>query len=445
MTATPKITLVSPTWIAPVVPTGSLLENHSLVLADRFILALLPTAEAIAKYPTAPNLTLDDHIVTPGLVNAHGHAAMTLFRGYADDRELMDWLNNHIWPAEAEFVDYNFVYDGTTLAVAEMIQSGTTCAADTYFFPDAVAKAFSDNYFRGQVCMPIIEFSNAWAKTEDEHVDKGMQVFDDLIRNNPLLSAAFAPHSPYTVTDHGFEQAQRYSDQLQLPIHLHLHETLIETTDALKLHGQRPLQRMHNLGLLSPLLQTIHMTQLKPDEIRLLADNKVHVVHCPESNLKLASGFCPVAALLEANINVAIGTDGAASNNNLDMLEEMRTAAILAKAVSKDATAVSAHHALAMATINGARMLGLDAQIGSLEPGKLADLVAIDLSGLSFQPLHNPVSQLVYAATGHQVSHAWIDGIQVLAEGVLTQLDTQRVRSNTRQWHNTISQFGSRR
>ncbi|MFT6115145.1 MAG: 5-methylthioadenosine/S-adenosylhomocysteine deaminase [Candidatus Azotimanducaceae bacterium] len=443
MTATPEITLVSPTWIAPVIPEGSLLKNHSLVLSGRHIMALIPQAEAFAKYPTAADLTLHEHIVTPGLVDAHGHAAMTLLRGDADDRELMDWLHNHIWPAEAEFVDYDFVYDGSTLAVAEMIQRGTTCAADTYFFPNAVANAFSDNHFRGQVCIPIIEFRNSWAKDEDEHLHKGMQVFDDLIRDNPFPTAAFAPHSPYTLTDHGFEQTLRFRNELQLRIHLNLHETLIEVTDAVRLRGQRHSKRIQDLGLLSPLLQTVHMTQFAPDEIKSLVDNKVHVAHCPESNLELTSGFCQVAGLLEANVNVAIGTDGAASNNNLDMLGELRTAAILAKAVSNDATAVSAHQALSMATINSARMLGLDNQIGSLEPGKLADLVAIDLSGLSFQPLHNPTSQLSSAATGHQVSHVWIDGIQVLAGGVLTELNTQRARANARQWHNTISQFGS--
>jgi 5-methylthioadenosine/S-adenosylhomocysteine deaminase len=406
-------------------------------------MALIPQAEAFAKYPTAADLTLHEHIVTPGLVDAHGHAAMTLLCGDADDRELMDWLHNHIWPAEAEFVDYDFVYDSSTLAVTEMIQSGTTCAADTYFFPNAVANAFSDNYFRGHFCMPIIELCNGWAKDEDEHLYKGMQVFDDLIRDNPFLTAAFAPHSPYTVTDHGFEQTLRFSNELQLRIHLNLHETLIEVTDAVRLRGQRPSKRIQDLGLLSPLLQTVHMTQFAPDEIKSPVDNKVHVAHCPESNLKLTSGFCQVAGLLEANVNVTIGTDGAASNNNLNMLGELRTAAILAKAVSNDATAVSAHQALSMAPINSARMLGLDNQIGSLEPGKLADLVAIDLSGLSFQPLHNPTSQLSSAATGHQVSHVWIDGIQVLAGGVLTELNTQRARANARQWHNTISQFGS--
>ena len=312
-----------------------------------------------------------------------------------------------------------------------------------HFFPNAVANAFSDNYFRGHFCMPIIELCNGWAKDEDEHLYKGMQVFDDLIRDNPFLTAAFAPHSPYTVTDHGFEQTLRFSNELQLRIHLNLHETLIEVTDAVRLRGQRPSKRIQDLGLLSPLLQTVHMTQFAPDEIKSPVDNKVHVAHCPESNLKLTSGFCQVAGLLEANVNVTIGTDGAASNNNLNMLGELRTAAILAKAVSNDATAVSAHQALSMAPINSARMLGLDNQIGSLEPGKLADLVAIDLSGLSFQPLHNPTSQLSSAATGHQVSHVWIDGIQVLAGGVLTELNTQRARANARQWHNTISQFGS--
>jgi 5-methylthioadenosine/S-adenosylhomocysteine deaminase len=441
MIKTTDIHLVSPTWIVPVIPAGVVLENHTLVISENQILALLPTAQALTEYPDAPNLQLQDHIVTPGLINAHGHAAMTLFRGYADDRELMDWLNNHIWPVEGQFVDYDFVYDGTSLVVAEMIRGGTTCAADTYFFPDAVANAFSHNHFRGQVCMPVIQFANAWAKTEDEHIHKGLQFRDDLVKNNPLLTTAFAPHSPYTVTDHGFERTLLYAEELQLPIHLHLHETLTEVKDAVRQHGQRPIARMHSLGLLSPLLQTVHMTQLEAGEITLLANNNVHVAHCPESNLKLASGFCPVGDLIKAGINVAIGTDGAASNNNLDMLEEMRTAAIVAKSVSQDATVVSAHEALALATINGALMLGLEDKIGSLEAGKLADFIAVDLSDLSFAPIYNPVSQMVYAATAHQVSHVWINGVQLLANGQFTQLDSQRVRANTRQWQSKISAF----
>ena len=441
MTQTAPIRLISPTWIVPVIPAGVVLENHSLVVAGQHILALLPTPEALLAYPNAANLVLTEHIVTPGLVNAHGHAAMTLLRGYADDRQLMDWLNNHIWPVEAQFVDYDFVYDGTCLAVAEMLRSGTTCAADTYFFPDAVANAFSHNHFRGQVCMPVVEFPNAWAKTEDEHIHKGLQFRDNLVKNNPLLTTAFAPHSPYTVSDRGFERTLVYAEELQLPIHLHLHETSTEVGDAVKSRGQRPIARLHDLGLLSPLLQTVHMTQLNSAEIALLADNNVHVAHCPESNLKLASGFCPVGELRQSGINVAIGTDGAASNNNLDMLEEMRTAAILAKAVSQDATMVSAFDALAMAAINGARLLGLEDTIGSLEPGKRADFIAVDLSDLCFQPVLNPVSQLVYAATGHQVSHVWIDGRHLLAAGQFTELDSQRIRANTRQWQHKISQF----
>jgi len=435
------IHLVSPTWIVPVVPAGVILENHSLVICGNQILALCPTIDALKRYPGAPNLRLEDHIVAPGLINAHGHAAMTLLRGYADDRRLMEWLNHHIWPVEGQFVDYDFVYDGTSLAVAEMIRGGTTCAADTYFFPDAVANAFTHNHFRGQVCMPIIQFANAWANSEDEHIHKGLQFRDDLVKNNPLITTAFAPHSPYTVTDHGFQRTLLYAEELQLPIHLHLHETLAEVTEGIRQHGLRPIARMHQLGLLSPLLQTVHMTQLDASEIALLASNNVHVAHCPESNLKLASGFCPVADLMKAGINVAIGTDGAASNNNLDMLEEMRTAAILAKSVSQDATVVSAHEALAMATINGALMLGLEDRIGSLEAGKLADFIAVDLSPLSFQPVHNPLSQLVYAATGHQVNHVWINGLQLLKDGEFTRLDSQRIGANTRQWQSKISAF----
>ncbi|MCB1646192.1 MAG: TRZ/ATZ family hydrolase [Pseudomonadales bacterium] len=434
--------VLRPQWILPVNPAGVLLENHCLVVQDSQIVHLgqsdaLPPAFAGAKV-----IDLPGKILLPGLVNTHGHAAMTLLRGYADDLALMDWLNNHIWPVEGEFVSHEFVLDGTTLAVAEMIRSGTTCAADTYFFPDAVATAFRQQHFRGQVCMPVIQFPNAWASSEDEHIHKGLQFRDDFIKNNDLLTTAFAPHSPYTVTNQGFEKTLLYSEELQIPIHLHLHETAQEVSEGLALHNSRPFARMQSLGLLSPLLQTVHMTQLTDDEIEALAINSVHVAHCPESNLKLASGFCEVAKLRAAGVNVGIGTDGAASNNNLDMLEEMRTAAILAKNLAGDPATVNAHEAVAMATIHGARLLGLDHAIGSLEPGKQADMIAVDLTDISLQPLHHPVSQLVYAASGQHVSDVWIAGRQLLKQGQLTELDVTALRAKTETWRQRIAQRG---
>ena len=364
--------VVNPQWIAPVVPTGTLLEGHCVVVREGRIVDLLTKDAALAQYADWQWHDLPQHILIPGLINAHGHAAMTLLRGYADDKELMDWLNNYIWPVESKFVDYTFTYDGTSLAIAEMISTGTTCAADTYFFPDAVAAAYTDNKFRAQVCAPVIQFGNAWASTEEEHIDKALAHFD-AFQGDPLINPAFAPHAPYTVTDKAFESVAAHAERLDIPIHLHLHETSDEVKSAIAVSGKRPMQRMTELGLVSSRLQTIHMTQLTQDEIEFVADNGIHVAHCPDSNLKLASGFCPVTTLVNAGVNVAIGTDGAASNNNLDMLAEMRSAALLAKGISQSALSVNAHEALAMGTINGAKMLGLEKQIGSLEVGKRAD------------------------------------------------------------------------
>jgi 5-methylthioadenosine/S-adenosylhomocysteine deaminase len=429
--------LISAKWVVPVIPETLVLNDHSLLIQGNNISDILPTPLARKKYAHVDEFNLSDHLITAGFINTHGHAAMTLLRGYADDQELFKWLNDHIWPVEAKLVNYQFVEDGTTLAVAEMISNGTTCAADSYFFPNALAHAFSANHFRAQVCVPVIQHANAWASSEEEHIQLGLELIDG-IKDNDLLTPAFAPHSPYTVTDKGFETLQSYSEERGIPIHLHLHEASGEIETAFAESGKRPIQRMNELGLMTPTLQSIHMTQLNEAEIDLLATNEVHVAHCPESNMKLASGFCEVDKLQKKGINVAIGTDGAASNNNLDMLEETRSATLLSKVLANDATSITASEALSMATINGARLLGMEHQIGSLEIGKLADIIAIDFSAINFQPMHNPISQLIYTATGHQVSHTWINGKLLYQNGEFTQLDENRLRANTRQWQDKI-------
>ncbi len=423
--------VISARWVVPVIPAGVVLDEHSIIVRDGRIEALVPTGELTADHRQLTQFDLPHHLVTAGLVNTHGHAAMSLLRGYADDLELMDWLNHHIWPIEGQCVDETFVYDGTTLAVAEMISSGTTCAADTYFFPNAVARAFADQGFRGQVCMPVVQFSNAWAEDENQHIDKAL-AFHDSLGEQTLISTAFAPHAPYTVSDAGFERVRKHARELEIPIHLHLHETLDEVSES------RPIQRIQALGLLSETLQTVHMTQLTDDEIALIVDHGVHVAHCPDSNMKLASGTCPVSELRDRGVNVALGTDSAASNNNLDMLEEARSAAMLAKLTTLDATSISAADALAMATINGARLLGLGSEVGSLEPGKSADVIAVDFSGVGMQPVHNPISQLIYAAAGQQVSHTWINGRSLYADGTFTHLDVDQLLLDVESWRRRI-------
>jgi len=334
-------------------------------------------------------------------------------------------------------VDFDFVYDGTTLAIAEMISSGTTTVADSYFFPDASAKAYIDHGFRAQVGLPIIHFPNAWANTEEEHINKGLGVRDSL-KNQKLITPALAPHAPYSVTNAGFEQVRMYAEQLEMPIHLHLHETAAEVSDAIAETSKRPIQRMKELGILSPSLQAVHMTQITPQEMGELSQRQTHIAHCPASNLKLASGFCPVSDLMSHHVNVALGTDGAASNNNLDMIEEMKIAALMAKGMTGNASSLPIHQVIEMATINGAKFLGLEDKIGSLEPGKCADMISVDLSALKFQPMHNPASDLLYAASGDQVCHVWIDGEHQLSNRTLTNMDTARMRANARQWQAKI-------
>ena len=429
--------IVSPRWLLPVIPRNSILENYSLVVIENKIAEILPTAEIPENYPELTNLELPNQLLMPGLINTHGHSAMALLSGYADDFELKTWLAEHIWPIENRLVDFEFVYDGTTLAIAEMICSGTTTVADSYFFPDASAKAYIEHGFRAQVGLPIIHFPNAWANTEEEHINKGLGVRDTL-KNQKLITPALAPHAPYSVKNAGFEQVRMFAEQLEMPIHLHLHETAAEVSDAITETSKRPIQRMKEIGILSPSLQAIHMTQLTPQEMKELSQRQTHIAHCPVSNLKLASGFCPVSDLTSHHVNVALGTDGAASNNNLDMIEEMKIAALMAKGMTDNASTLPIYDVIEMATINGAKFLGLEDKIGSLEPGKCADMISVDLSALKFQPMLNPASALIYAASGNQVCHVWIDGEHQLSDRILTNMDTARMHANARQWQSKI-------
>lgn len=425
-------------WIVPVEPDGLVLHHHSLAIHEGRILELLPTAEAEQRYRARAVSHLPEHLLIPGLVNAHTHAAMSLLRGLADDLHLMDWLQHHIWPAETRWVNEEFVHDGTQLAIAEMLRGGTTCFNDMYFFPDVTARVSAACGMRATVGLILIDFPTAWADNAEEYLAKGLALHDEY-RNDPLIGTAFAPHAPYTVSDAPLQRVRVLADELDIPVHMHVHETAYEVQEAVTATGQRPLARLQALDLLSPSLLAVHMTQLENDEIQALADAGARVVHCPESNLKLASGFCPVQQLDQTGVIVALGTDGAASNNDLDMLGEMRTAALLAKAVAGDASALPAHRVLRMATLHGAMALGRGAEIGSLEAGKWADVTAVRLDELETQPLYDPVSQLIYAASRHQVSDVWVAGRHLLRERVLTTLDEDAILRNARAWQAQIA------
>lgn len=425
--------IVIPRWLIPVEPAGVVFEDHAIVVRDGRIVALAPVAEAIDSFDAETVVERPDHVLIPGLINAHTHAAMTLFRGLADDLPLQEWLTEHIWPAEARWVDSDFVRDGTDLAVLEMIRSGTTCFNDMYYYPDTVAQVAAERGLRACVGMIVIEMETVWAKDIEQYLSRGIQVHDQY-REHPLISTAFAPHSTYAVGDEAMQRIRTLADQLEVPIHTHLHETAAEVQQSVEQFGQRPIERLAAMGVLSPQLAAVHMTQLSRDEMMLLAEHGVSVVHCPESNLKLGSGFCPVAELLAAGVNVALGTDGAGSNNDLDMLGEMRCAALLAKGVAGNPAVVKAEDALAMATINGARALGLDESIGSLVVGKWADMVCLDLAAPATQPVHHALSQVVYSASREQVSDVWVAGQPLLGDDKLSSQDEAGVFERAAAW-----------
>ena len=429
-------------WVVPVDPPGTVLEWHSVVVSRGEIVDVLPTAAVADRYRVRERIALPQHLLIPGLVNLHTHAAMTLLRGLADDRLLMDWLRNHIWPAEARFASSEFVRDGTLLACAEMLRGGITCFNDMYFFPDAAAQAALVSGMRAALGMIAVEFRSAYASDADDYLHKGLALRDSL-RGEPRLSFCLAPHAPYSVSDATFARIATYAAELEVPVHIHLHETDEEIRESVTAHGIRPLQRLRKAGLLGPGLIAVHGVHLTTEEVEVLASHGCHVAHCPSSNLKLASGIAPVAALQRGGVNVGLGTDGAASNNRLDILAEMRLAALLAKAASGDATVANAHAVLEMATLNGARALALDHLIGSLSPGKRADMVALDFAAPELAPCYDPLSHLIYAAGREHVTHVWVDGELLVENGALTRLDRESILAAAAQWQDKIGRQDS--
>jgi len=433
----PADLLLLPQWVVPVEPAGTL-ADHAVVVQDGRILDVLPADAAQTRYAAAQTLALPGHALIPGLVNLHGHAAMSLFRGFADDLPLMTWLNQRIWPAEKSLASESFVRDGTLLAAAEMLSGGITTCNDMYFFPQAAGEAFLQAGMRATLGMIVLEFPSAYASDADDYLAKGLALRDAL-KEEPLLTFAFAPHAPYTISDATFGRINTLTEQLGLPIHTHIHETADEIRDSLKQYGVRPLERLARLGLLGPNFIGVHAVHVNEAEIELLAEHGCHVAHCSSSNLKLASGLAPVVELLRAGVNVGLGTDGAASNNRLDLFSEMRMTALLAKGVSGDAAALPAATVLKMATLDAARALNLDDRIGSIAPGKRADLVAVDLRGLVCQPVFDPVSHLVYVAGREHVTHVWVDGKLKLNDRRLVNLDADDLTARAVYWRTKLT------
>ncbi|MDM8559509.1 TRZ/ATZ family hydrolase [Candidatus Parabeggiatoa sp. HSG14] len=424
-------------WIIPVEPENVVYEQHAIAIQDGKIVAILPSNEAVRYFSARITHRLTTHLLIPGLINTHTHAAMNLLRGFADDMPLNQWLNERIWPAEQAHVNKEFVADGTKLAIAEMLRGGITCFNDMYFFPNVAAEVAAQAGIRATVGLILVDFPTAWAKDTDEYLAKGREVHETF-REHPLIQTALAPHAPYTVSDDSLRAGLAMANELELPTHIHIHETAVEVEGETEKNGERPLTRLEKLGFLSSRFMAVHATQLKNEEINLLANQGVNVIHCPESNLKLASGICPVPKLLRAGVNVALGTDGAASNDDLDILGEMRTAALLAKIFNKDASTVPAAEALKMATLNGAKALGIDHLTGSFVPGKSADIVAIDMSDIETQPIYNPLSQLVYAVGRNKVTDVWVAGKHLLKSRTLTLLDIHDIKTKTHLWRDKI-------
>lgn len=433
--ANPQTIILSPKWLLTM-ESDEVVLNHSVVMTSDIIEAILPTENALTKFPEAKHIALDNQLLMPGLINTHGHVAMNLFKGLADDLPLMEWLNDHIWPAEGKWVSEDFVADGAKIAIAEMLQSGTTCFSDMYFFPDAVANVSAEMGMRAMCYGPVLDFPTPYGSGPDDYIEKIIKAHDEF-KHHPLINIGFGPHAPYTVSDEPLNKIRKLSNQLGLPIQIHLHETEFEVADALEKTGKRPTERLDELNFFGPDVQAVHVTQANKTDMEILQRNGVHVIHCPESNLKLASGFCPIHELSQIGINVALGTDGSASNNDLNMFGELHTAALLAKAVTKDASAVPAIEALKMATINGAKALGMEDQIGSLANGKQADMIAISFNHIAAQPVFDPISHLAYN-TGHHVNHVWVAGRQQIKNGEFCHLNESQLIELAQDWANRI-------
>lgn len=444
--------ILCPRWLAPVAtalaPINTVLYDHAVVISESHIIAVLPREEAFAQYPSAQVIDLPDHLLTPGFVNAHTHAAMSLLRGVGDDLPLQEWLQTRIWPLESKLVSEEFVFDGTVIAIQEMLLGGITCFNDMYFFPQATARAAQAMGMRANIGIVVFEFPSAYGTGPADYLTKGLALRDQTLRDEAssakLISFCLAPHAPYTVSDESFSKIAALANELGLPVHIHAHETSQEITDSLAQHGKRPLQRLADLGIVGPDFVAIHAVHCDASDIELLKENGASVVHCPHSNLKLASGISPVPAMLAAGLTVAIGTDGSASNNQLNLIAETRTACLLAKGTSGHANWFNAAEALHAMTLGGAKAIGLDDHIGSIEVGKYADLTAIQIANIDYAPVNDPIAQLIYSADRTQVSDVWISGKLVVRKRQLVQTGAQatldEVVARSCLWHNLVSE-----
>lgn len=417
---------------------GSNIENGAVAIRDGAIVEVGPGDAIDARYRAAQRIDAPASAVMPGLVNAHTHVPMTLFRGIADDRALMDWLQNFIFPAEAKNVDEEFVRWGTRLAAAEMIRSGTTTFADMYYFEAALAEETRAAGLRAVLGETLIDFPAPDNKTWDDAI-RYARAFATRFKGDPLITPALAPHAPFTVSKEHLQQVRRLATELGVPILIHVSETEDEVRQIEEKQGMRPVEYLDAIGFLGDDVLAAHTVHLSLAEIRILASRRVGSAHNPESNMMLASGIAPVKDLLEEGVDVGLGTDGpAGSNNDLDMISEMASAARLQKVHREDPRALTARQALEMATIRGARALGLASRIGSLEAGKRADLIVIDLSGAGTQPVYSAESAIVYATSGEMVTDTIVDGRILMRDRKLLTVDENAAVAKAREYRDRV-------
>ena len=406
---------------------GTVIENGAIAIDDGIILAIGPTDEIAAEYSAAVTLDGEQRIVMPGLVNGHSHAAMTLLRGVADDLALMDWLQNYIFPAEVEFVDAEFVRIGTELACWEMIRGGTTTFVDMYYYPDTIAQVVEDCGMRALISATVIDQRSPDAENADDGIRKGSGFIERWQNRNSRITPIFGPHANYTLNAEQLAATRAAAMKYNVPISIHLSESPFEVQNSQNTYGMTSIEHFESIGFFEGPTIAAHVVWPTQEEIPILAERKVGVIHNPTSNMKIASGIAPITEMLEAGVLVGLGTDGAASNNDLDMWEEMRLAAFLQKVDRMDPTAIPATTVLRMATSGGATAIGLGDTIGSLEVGKRADLIQVAFEDVHHVPTYDVVSHLVYVSDEQDVASVVIDGKVVMLERKITSIDTERV------------------
>ncbi len=429
--------LISGDYVVTVDETGTVIRDGAVAVRCGRIVAVGPRMEVEAAWEADETGGGPGTVIFPGLVNAHTHAAMVYFRGMADDLPLKTWLEEHIWPAEAAWLGDEFVGDAVELAAWEMLRSGITAFNDMYFYGDAIARAAKRIGIRAVVGAGILDFPSKVAGSTEEYLERARDLITGW-KGDDLIVPADSPHAPYTCSPGTYDKARELAEQNDVPLHTHLAETEWEVDEIRRRYGKSPVALLSDREFLSPRVCAAHAVWVSEEEIVQLAETGTAVAHCPESNLKLASGIAPVAAMLKAGVRVALGTDGAASNNNLNMLEEMSTAAKLQKAAAGDPTVVDARTALRMATIEGARALGLGDLTGSLEPGKSADLVVADLDRPHLVPLYDICSQIVYAMEAGDVRDVMVAGRFSLRNRRLVNGDEDHIRARAAFWREKI-------